>query len=135
MNFNRVILAGNLTRDPETRSVGEHTVTGFGLAINEKRGGKESTVFIDCEAWNRTGDTIAEYFTKGKPILIEGKLRLDEWQDRDGGKRSKIKVSVDSFTFVGGRDAGGGAWGGDRGSRPAVSHKTEKPLIPDDIPF
>lgn len=135
MNFNRVILAGNLTRDPETRSVGEHTVTGFGLAINEKRGGKESTVFIDCEAWNRTGDTIAEYFTKGKPILIEGKLRLDEWQDKDGGKRSKIKVSVDSFTFVGGRDTG------ESGNRPAsgAGRGQSKRAAPEydhgDIPF
>lgn len=130
MNYNRTILAGNLTRDPETRSVGDHTVTGFGLAVNEKRGGKESTLFIDCEAWNKTGETIAQYAGKGKPLLVEGRLRLDEWTDKDGGKRSKVKVVVDSFQFVGGRDDAG-----DRGGSPRPSRRAAPEMDHSDIPF
>lgn len=119
-NLNRVLLMGNLTRDPEMR----HTQTGnsvveFGIAINEKWKDKnsgemrEKTCFVDCKAWGRTGEIINEYFAKGKPIFVEGNLDFEQWDDAQSGqKRSKLKVNVTSFQFIGGRDdqqqSGGG---------------------------
>lgn len=103
-NLNRVFLMGNITRDPELKHTPKGTaVASFGLAINrnftvegEKR---EETTFVDIEAWGRTAEVICEYFKKGKPIFIEGRLKLDQWE-KDGQKRSKLSVTVDSFEFV-----------------------------------
>lgn len=109
MNLNRVLLAGKLTRDIESRQAGQSTVYGFGLAVNRKfkvgTESREDVLFIDCEAWGKTGEVMAQYLTKGRPVFIEGRLQLDQWQDKDGSKRSKIKVVVESFQFVG--DKGG----------------------------
>ncbi len=113
-SYNKVILMGNLTRDPEMRFLPSNMpVAQIGLAVNEKWKNKqtdqweERVNFIDCEAFGRTAEVINQYFQKGKPILIEGKLRLDQWE-KDGQKRSKLKVVIDSFEFVGGRDEAGG---------------------------
>lgn len=109
MNLNKVTLAGNLTRDPEMRFTTSNTaVANIGIAVNRKwkdNAGKvnEDVLFIDCEAWGRTAEVINEHLRKGDPIFIEGRLKLDQWEDRDGGKRSKIKVVVESFQFIGGR--------------------------------
>lgn len=112
MSFNRCIFLGNLTRDPETRAVGSSSITSFSIAVNErwtdKNSGekKEHVSFLDCEAWGKTGEVIAQYFGKGKPILVECKAKMDTWEDKnDGSKRSKIKFTVDSFSFVGGDKA------------------------------
>lgn len=130
-SYNKVILMGNLTRDPELRHLPSNMpVAQVGLAVNERYKDKQSgemidrANFIDCEAFGRTAEIINQYFQKGAPILIEGKLRLDQWEDRQSGqKRSKLKVVIDRFEFVLPRgmdpqtgDRGGGG-GGSRGGR------------------
>ena len=110
MNINRVIIGGNLTRDPEIRVTPQGTsVAQFALANNRKfrdAGGndREEVAFIDCEAWGKTGENIAKFFAKGRPICVEGRLKQDAWEDKQTGqKRTRIKVVVDSFHFVGGK--------------------------------
>ena len=114
MSFNKTILMGNLTRDPEIRSLPSGaTVTNFGLAVNEtwtdKTSGekREEVCFVDVDAWGRQGEVVLEYFSKGKPILIEGKLKFRTWEAEDGGKRSKHSVTLDRFSFVGSRGDNG----------------------------
>lgn len=130
MNFNKVILGGNLTRDPETRAAGSSTVCNFGLAINRKYKDKEETTFVDCEAWGATGENIARYCTKGRPLLVEGELALDQWTDKDGNKRSRLKVRVYGFQFVGGKPEARGLE--PVGSSPSV---VTNDLDDDSIPF
>lgn len=118
MSYNRTILMGNLTRDPELREVGSSSVCNFSIACNrrwkDKDGEmKEEVSYFDCAAWGPRGEIISKHFTKGKPILIEGELRQERWE-QDGNKRSKVVVNVDDFTFVGSRNeqpvgAGAGA--------------------------
>ena len=125
-NFNRVILLGNLTRDPELRHLPSNmAVCSFGLAVNDRYKDKstdqwvERPNFIDCEAFGRTGEIIQQYVSKGRPLFVEGKLRFSQWDDKNTGqKRSKLTVVVDNFQFVGGRDgdAGGGGGGSARES-------------------
>lgn len=119
--YNRVVVMGNLTRDPEQRSIGsDNSVTTMGLAINEHyrgRDGKdaERVCFIDVEVWGKRGDACAEYLAKGAPALVEGKLLLDQWENKDGESRSKIKIRADQVRFVG-KPQGNGSSSG-RGSR------------------
>lgn len=119
-SFNRVILMGNLTRDPELRYLPSNTaVCEFGLAVNHRwkdRDGnqKEEVCFVDVTVFGRGGEIVNQYMAKGRAILIEGRLRLDTWTAQDGTKRSKHLVVADNFTFVGGRDGGGGGEGGAR---------------------
>ncbi len=113
-SFNRVILMGNLTRDPQLKYLANSTaVCEFGLAVNhrwrDKEGNqREEVCFVDCALFGRSGEVVNQYMTKGKPILVEGRLRLETWTAQDGTKRSKHTVWVDNFTFVGGREQGGG---------------------------
>ncbi len=115
VSYNRVILAGNLTRKPETRNIGgDKSVTNFGLAVNERYKGKdgetkESVTFIDIEAWNKTGQLVEQYLDKGSSCLIEGKLKLDSWDDKDGQKRTKLKVIADSVQFLNNKTHGDSA--------------------------
>ena len=117
MSFNKTILMGNLTRDPEIRSLPSgQTVTNFGLAVNEtwtdKASGekREEVCFVDVDAWGRQGEVVLEYFSKGKPILIEGKLKFRTWEADDGTKRSKHSITLDRFSFVGSKnDSNGGS--------------------------
>ena len=125
-SFNKVILMGNLTRDPQLKYLPSQTaVTEFGLACNRKfktQAGedKEEVTFVDCTAFGRTGEVINQYFTKGKPIFIEGRLKYDSWEDKNGGgKRHKLTVVVDNFQFIGGRDGGGQGGGGRGGDGPS----------------
>jgi len=100
--MNRVILYGNLTRDPEMKNIGTTNVTNFGIAINRRTKAGQETTFVDISAFGKTAENIAKYFTKGKPILIEGRLKLDDWQDKQTGqKRTKLKVIAEKFEFVG----------------------------------
>src|SRR5580765_2279406 len=117
--FNKVLLMGNLTRDPQLKYLPNQTaVAEFGIALNRKfklQSGeeREEVTFVDCTAFARTGEVINQYFTKGKPIFIEGRLKYDSWEDKQGGgKRHKLTVVVDNFQFIGGRDGGGGGGGG-----------------------
>ena len=116
MSYNKTILMGNLTRDPEIRSLPSGaTVTNFGLAVSEtwtdKTSGekREEVCFVDVEAWGRQGEVVLEYFSKGKPILIEGKLKFRTWEADDGSKRSKHSITLDRFSFVGSRNDSNGA--------------------------
>jgi single-strand DNA-binding protein len=105
-SFNRVILMGNLTRDPEIRYLPSQTaVCDFSLAVNRKwkdadGGDHEEVLFIDCAAFGKTGQTIGESLTKGRPIHIEGRLKFEQWEQEDGQRRSKIRVVVEQFRFV-----------------------------------
>ncbi len=114
-NLNNVQLAGHLTRDPQVKSLAnERTVADFGLAINRRFKGadgefKEESTFVEVEAWGRTAELIGQYLTKGSPCYLEGRLRLDSWQDKDGAKRSKIKVLADNVQFLSRPRSAGGA--------------------------
>jgi single-strand DNA-binding protein len=110
-SFNKVIFMGNLTRDPQLKHLANQTaVTEFGVACNRRWKGpngedKEEVTFVDVTAWGKQGEVINQYFTKGKPIFVEGRLKYDSWEDKQGGgKRSKLTVVVENFQFVGGRD-------------------------------
>jgi single-strand DNA-binding protein len=107
-SYNKAILMGNLTRDPELSYTSNNTpLCKFGVAINESRkGGGDKTHFIDCTAWGKTGETINQYVKKGDPVLLEGRLNHDTWKAQDGTNRSKVSVTVERFTFVGGRARG-----------------------------
>lgn len=111
-SFNRVIIAGHATRDPELKTLPSGTtVCEFGLAANRKwKSGEKSgeeVLFVDCAAFGRQGEVINQYVTKGKALLVEGRLKLDQWTDQSGGKRSKISIVVENFTFLSGDSEGG----------------------------
>lgn len=102
-NYNRVILAGNVTRDPEIRIVGEGVpVCSFGLAVNRVRSkDKDAVDFFDVSAWRELGEVVANYKKKGDPILIEGRLQYRTWESKDGSKRSKVDIVADTVQFLG----------------------------------
>ena len=116
-SFNRVILLGNLTRDPELRYIPSGTaVTEIGLAVNDRRKAAngewvEETTFVDVTLWGRQAEIATEYLNKGSPVLIEGRLKLDTWQDKEGQKRSKLRVVGERMQMVGSKGQGGGGGG------------------------
>ncbi len=153
-SFNKVLLMGNLTRDVELKTLpSDQSVAKIGLAVNRKFRTKdgenrEEVTFIDCEAWGRTAEVMNQYLSKGKPVFIEGRLKLDQWQDKEGQNRSKLKVVVENFQFVdsGGGSGGSGSSGGGSSSRQTVgatsshsgsdsSSEQHQPVSEDDIPF
>jgi single-strand DNA-binding protein len=151
-SFNKVILLGNVTRDPEIRYTPKGTaVTELGMAVNRvysTEGGekREEVTFVDVTLWGRTAEIAGEYLKKGRPVLIEGRLQLDTWDDKQSGqKRSKLKVVADGLQLIGGRPGGGGGGGaaeaGDE-DRPRAGKAMPPPkgaaaAAPDDdeIPF
>ena len=131
-SYNRVILMGNLTRDPELNFLPNQTpVVDFGIACNDKYKDKEGVehedvLFADCKAFGRMAENINKFLSKGKPVLVEGKMASDSWEDRTtGAKRTKHYVKLQTFTFVGGRDGSGSK------SEPVAS----RPVATSDIPF
>ena len=131
-SFNRVILLGNVTRDPELRYISNGTaVTDVGLAVNDRRkDGKtgewiEETTFVDVTLWGRTAEIAGEYVTKGSPLLIEGRLKLDTWE-KDGKKNSKLRVVGERMQLLGSRGEGGRP--ASRGSPPDAARPTRKPF-------
>jgi single-strand DNA-binding protein len=158
-NYNKVLLMGNLTRDVELKYTPSNmAVANLGIAVNRKYKGndgemKEETTFVDCEAWAQTAENLSKWFSKGRPIFLEGRLKLDQWQDKEGGNRSKLKVVIENFQFVDPKASGGGSGGGGgspeyaSASRraPAASGAakqgntytgpTHEPLADDEIPF
>lgn len=144
-SFNKVILLGNLTRDPELRYTPQGAaVCEFALALNyvytNKQTGQkvEEVSFIDLVAWGKTGETIAEYMKKGRQIMIEGRLKQDRWEAQDGKKMSKVRVTVESFQFVGSRpEGGGGPAPAKGGAAPAGGSPDDGPPpgAEEDIPF
>lgn len=114
-SLNKVLLMGNLTRDPELRVTPKGTsICQFSLAINrqfkmESGETREEVTYVDIEAWGKQGETIAKYCTKGRPLYVEGRLRLDQWEDKNTKeKRSRMKVVLDQFQFLGDSRGGGG---------------------------
>lgn len=151
-SFNRVILMGNLTRDPEVRQAQSGTfVVKAGLAVNDRvpdgQGGwKEEASFFDIVIFGKRGEAFGKFLKKGRPVLIEGKLRQSSWEDKETGqKRSRVEVIVDNWEFVGGREDGGGGGGGGnapRQAQPATAPDFPGPSdfggggsVPDDVPF
>jgi single-strand DNA-binding protein len=123
-NFNKVVLLGNLTRDPQLKYLpSQMPVVEFGLAINHKfrtKNGedREEVCFVDCAAFGKQAEIINQYCQKGRPLLVEGRLKYDTWEDKQGGgKRSKHSVVIDNFQLLGGRDSGGGGGGGGAGGQ------------------
>lgn len=110
MNFNKIMLGGNITRDPQLSYLPSQTaVVEFGMAVNRKwksKDGeqKEEVCFVDCRAFGKTAETLNKYVSKGDPLFIEGRLTFDSWQAQDGTKRSKHRVTVENFQFLGQRD-------------------------------
>ncbi len=145
VSFNRVVLAGNLTRDPELRFTNDGIpVCSFGLAVNRVRSRNEEVDFFDISAWRELGETIANYKKKGDPILVEGRLQYRTWEAQDGSKRSKVDVVADNVQFLGGRgdsddgaSSGGGGGqarrGGERGGKREEVEINEEDF--EDIPF
>jgi single-strand DNA-binding protein len=127
-SYNRVVLMGNVTRDPEVRfTPGGAAVCDIGLAVNrtwfDKQANekKESVTFVDCTLWARTAEIAGEYLKKGSSCLIEGRLELDQWEDRETGKkRSKLKVVGESLQLLGGRQEG--SQGAQRSQERSQSH-------------
>ena len=144
-NFNKVLLMGNLTRDPELRYTPKGTaVATIGVAVNRRWKDdtgqqREETTFVDVDAFGRTAETIGQYFKKGRPIFIEGRLRYQTWEDKQSGqKRSKLSVLLENFQFVDSQRGGEG--GGESGrARPSAaadsSSNDTPPPEDDDVPF
>jgi single-strand DNA-binding protein len=157
-SLNKVLLMGNLTRDPELRVTPKGTpICQFGLAINrqfkmESGETREEVIFVDIEAWGKQGETIAKYVTKGRPLYVEGRLKLDQWEDKNTKeKKSRMKVVLEQFQFLG--DSRGGGQGGgaahaggdepaaapDRHAPPPRSTAGAKPgaveNLDEDVPF
>ena len=150
--FNKVLLMGNLTRDPEVKYTPKGTAVGdLSIAVNETYKAqdgswKEVVTYVDVEVWERQAENCKQYLTKGSPVFVEGKLRLDQWE-QDGQKRSKLKVRAERVQFLSsGRGGGGG--GGEQRSSPSGGKPTsspsagsvseDRPPAPsdeDDIPF
>lgn len=141
--FSKVILCGNLTRDPEMRATPSGAqVCGFGLAVNRvyrdsSGANREDVSFFDCSAWGKSGETIAQYAKKGTAMLVSGRLEQRSWEDKaTGGKRSRVEVVVEEFNFL-----GGNADGGATSSRSSKNESStmdgvdaEPEIVPDDIP-
>jgi single-strand DNA-binding protein len=148
-SFNKVILLGNLTRDPEVRYTPKGTaVTELGMAVNrvytaENGEKREETTFVDVTLWGRTAEIAGEYLRKGRPVFIEGRLQLDTWDDKQSGqKRSKLKVVGEGLQLLGAPRSAGGGGGGDEESGGSRSSKPAPPPKPaaaepdeDEIPF
>ena len=160
-NLNKVQLMGNITRDPEVRYTPKGTaVTDIGLAINRNYSTddgdrREETTFVDITFWGRQAEVIGEYMKKGRPLYVEGRLQLDQWEDKNTGQqRSRLKVIGDNFQFLGGRDEGGQRGGGQgqqssqqvapqqqaqQAQQQAPTQQNYDPIPPsdddDDIPF
>ena len=151
-SLNKVLLMGNLTRDPEVKYTPKGTAVGdLAIAINDSYKAqdgsiKETVTYVDIEVWGRTAENCKQYLSKGRPIFVEGQLRLDQWETPQGEKKSRMKVRADRVQFLGGgerRDGGGerrASSGGDTeraAARPASTVSEDRPPMPDDddIPF
>lgn len=140
MSFNKVILMGNLTRDPETRATPNgQSVTNFSIAVNrvwnDANGQRqEATDFIDCDCWGARGETIAKYFSKGRQILVSGRLSQQSWDDKETGKkRSTIRVVVEEFSFVNDGSRSSSDSSADSAPARSTSKKKTEDVVPDDI--
>jgi single-strand DNA-binding protein len=158
-NLNKVLLMGNLTRDPEVKYTPKGTAVGdLAIAINDSYKAQDGTIketvtYVDIEVWGRQAETCKQYLTKGRPVFVEGQLRLDQWETPQGEKKSRMKVRADRVQFLGGGGGGGSGRGGGGGeqprpssgptetgrttARPATAAAEDRPPLADDddIPF
>jgi|SRR6185503_1685332 single-strand DNA-binding protein len=152
-SFNKVILAGNLTRDPELRYTPKGTaVCRFGLAVNrnwtsETGEKKEEVTFVDIDAFGRQAEVVAQYMKKGRPFLLEGRLKLDQWEDKNTHqKQTKLRVVLESFSFIDGGRGGDNAGPAPLPPRPGAAPASQAPASApadaeppppgdDDVPF
>jgi single-strand DNA-binding protein len=161
-SYNKVLLIGNLTRDPQLRyTPSQSAVVEFGIATNRKWTAQDGTqredvCFVNCNAFGRQAETINKYLTKGKPVFIEGRLNYESWTAQDGTKKSRLSVTVENFQFLstagaaggGGGSGGGGTYGprATQGGAPTASPVAQEPtdgggyddpgpMPHDEIPF
>jgi single-strand DNA-binding protein len=145
--YNKVILIGNLTRDPELRYTPQGVaIAKIGLAVNrtwknEAGESKEEVTFVDVDAFRRQAETLAQYLKKGSPLMVEGRLKLDQWDDKQTGqKRSRLGVVLEGFQFLGGNRGAEGAAPAPRpaapkSEAPAADGDAPPPPEDDDVPF
>jgi single-strand DNA-binding protein len=141
-SFNKVLLLGNLTRDPQLSYTPSQTaVVDFGVATNRRWTGqdgsqREETCFVDCRAFARTAENINKFFKKGKPIFLEGRLTFDSWTAQDGSRKSKLRVTVENFQFLPGTSGGSDQAGQGTGHEPLGQEEhPDAPVSDSDIPF
>jgi single-strand DNA-binding protein len=143
-SYNRIVLVGNLTRDPEIRYVdgGGKAVTKFALAVNRKTKGGDETMFIDIVAWDRLGEICNQYLKKGMSTLVEGRLVIRKYDDKDGNKRTAVEVVASDMQMLdskgrGNGDSGGSYSGGSRpaGATSATGGALDEEAMEDEIPF
>jgi len=140
-SYNRVIVAGNLTRDPQLSYTPSNTpVCEFGLAMNrrwkDRNSGemRDEVCYVDVSSYGRGAEVINQYMRKGRSILVEGRLRLRQWTNQEGQKRSKLDVVVENFTFLGGGGPGGGRSAEGRGYDSGASNDGGPPVSDSDVP-
>lgn len=128
--INQVILMGRLTRDPETRTTPSgKTVTSFSIAV-DRQGADDQADFFDVTAWEKTGELVQQYLSKGRRVLVQGRLRQDSWDDKETGKkRSRVEVTANDVTFLDGPSGDNG--GNSAPSAPAANKKSEDVVIED----
>ena len=141
-SFNKVILVGNLTRDPELRVTGTGlSICKIGLAVNRsytsKDGeSKDETTYVDVDAFGKQAEILGKYMQKGRPLMIEGRLKLDQWESNDGQKRSKLGVVLESFQFIGGRDDNvSSSTSAKDTSSQDISNNAQEESFDGDVPF
>jgi single-strand DNA-binding protein len=156
-SLNKVLLMGNLTRDPEVKYTPKGNAVGdLAIAINDSYKAQDGTIketvtYVDIEVWGRQAETCKQYLTKGRPVFVEGQLRLDQWESPQGEKKSRLKVRADRVQFLGSPGGGGGSAGGrpagnyssgtgsagPSAAKPATPASDDTPPPPDDddIPF
>jgi len=141
MSFNKVILVGNLGRDPELRYTPQGTpVCSFSMATNERRKDKngemqDQTTWFKVTLWNRQAETAAQYLQKGRPVYIEGRLRVEEYTDRDGKQRHSLEVNATDMQFIGGGRNEGGEAPMERAAAAPGGAREPADSADDDIPF
>jgi len=140
--YNKVLLMGNLTRDPQLSYTPNQTaVVDFGLAVNRRWKGqngeqREETCFVDCRAFGRLAENINKYMSKGRQLFVEGRLTFDSWTAQDGTRRSRHRVTVENFQFIGGRPDSGRADSGQAQRAPGeAAAEAGQEVSSDDIPF
>lgn len=150
-SYNKVILMGNLTRDPEMRvTPSELAIAKIGLAVNRQyrtRDGekREEVTFVDVDAFGKDAELISRYLKKGDPLMLEGRLNLNQWEDKDGNKQSKLRVVLERFQFIGGARSDSDSGGYDappaRQTAPSADSRSDRRSAPaddvleDDVPF
>ena len=141
-NYNKVFLMGNLTRDPELRMTPKGSaICQLGLAINRKwkddtGAEREEVTFVDVDAFGRQAETICKYVKKGRPLFVEGRLKLDQWDDKTSGeKKSKLKIVLESFQFIDSAQGGGQGYGGAVQQPPSTRGPVSQGEADSDVPF